>query len=281
MYFAVEAGVIIPRFNNFNEIKNRTVLLPYIYRPLAYETYFFDMYSTGEFVPTSANLEIYGDIPVSRVYLNYTIFGGNSEINSLATNTTPPGAAGPGQDPTSYKLIGGRIGLEYSNLQLGVSATFDRKDFSSYKIGFIPRTRLGGYLNYSFDKFELEAEYIKVAYKLTQANKDTLTSIAPTLEHLPSGPILLPAPQDFNKTFWHANLLYNIQDNFGVYAGYDYIQGKDNIFTEGGINQYNFGGFYNATNSIILKAEYTYQTFTMVNVKGTRGDYLLGASVSF
>ncbi len=278
MQFNLKAGVLIPRFNNFNEIKNRTVLLPYIYRPLAYETYFFDQFGTGEFVPTSANIQVYGDIPIGRAFFNYAVFGGNSETSVLNNNNS---LFGSGQDFTNYKLVGGRLGLEYNDLQFGISATFDRKDLSNYDIGFIPRTRLGGYLNYSIDKFVLEAEYIGVMYKITQANKDTLALLPPTPEDLPSGRIMLPAPQDFNKTFWHMNLLYNIQDNLGVYVGYDYIQGKDNIFTEGGINQYNFGGVYDATNSIILKAEYTFQTFTMVNIKGVRSDILFGASVSF
>jgi len=40
MRFNLKLGLLIPIFNNLNEIKNRTPLLPYIIRPLAYETSF-------------------------------------------------------------------------------------------------------------------------------------------------------------------------------------------------------------------------------------------------
>ena len=37
-FFSLKLGLQIPIFNNLNEIKNRTPLLPYIIRPLVYET---------------------------------------------------------------------------------------------------------------------------------------------------------------------------------------------------------------------------------------------------
>lgn len=274
--FNLKGGVFIPRFDNFNEIKDRTVLLPYIYRPLAYESYFYAQYGMDDFVPTSANVQAYGEILIGNVYFNYTAFYGNSETSVLVTNNA---LFGTGQDPTNYKLYGGRLGLEYNELQLGVSGTLDRKDLSSYHIGYIPRYRIGTYLNYSLDKFEFE--YIKVLYNLSQGNKDTLAALSPTPMHLPSGIIMLPAPQNFDKSFMHLNLLYNIQDNLGVYAGYDYVQAQDNIFTSGGINQLNFGGSYKVTGAIILKVEYTHQVFKMVDINGLRDDYLLGTSISF
>lgn len=273
--FNVKAGVLVPRFNNFNEIKNRTVLLPYIYRPIAYETYFFNQFGTGEFVPTSANLQVYGDFPVGELRLNYAAFYGNSETSLLNTNEDFWGA---GQDPTLYKMYGGRIGAEYENLQLGVSATYDRKNLDDvslgrgskqFNFGFIPRTRLGAYLNYSLAGFELETEYIKVFYELSQANEDTLA--------------LDPSnPDNFDKQYFHANLLYNILDNLSAYVGYDYLSGGENSFITGGLNIYNIGASYRLTNSIILKAQYAYQVYPQyLGSKATRSDYLLGASVSF
>jgi len=274
--FNLKAGVLIPRFNNFNEIKNRTVLLPYIYRPIAYETYFFDQFGTGEFVPTSANLQVYGDIPVGDVSLNYAAFYGNSETKYLNTNSN---FWGPGQDPTVYKMVGGRIGFEYGNLQLGGSITNDRKNLDKvnsgfgmvdYKLGNVPRTRLGAYLNYSVAGFELEAELIKVNYKLTQANKDSLAKMGSFVA------------KTFDKTFYHTNLLYNIFDDLAAYVGYDYLKGEDNAFISGGLNIYNFGASYRVTNSIILKAQYEYQVYpNFYGSQITRNDYLVGASVNF
>ncbi len=272
--FNVKAGVLIPRFNNFNEIKNRTVLLPYIYRPFAYETYFFDQFGTGEFVPTTANLQVYGEIPVGDLSFNYAAFYGNSETGMLNTNRS---FWGPGQDPTSYKLVGGRVGAEYGNLQLGVSATYDRKNLNygyngwqnaEYKLGFIPRTRFGAYLNYSLAGFELEAELIKVYYDISQDKKDSLAM----------NPMW---PSNFDKTYSHVNLLYNIFDNLAAYFGYDYLQGKDNIFISDGLKFYSYGACFRASDALILKAQYVHQNANMWGSKLTRNDYLLGASVSF
>ena len=276
--FNLKGGKLIPRFNNFNEIKNRTVLLPYIYRPIAYETYFFDQFGTGEFVPVSANLQVYGEIPVGDLWLNYAVFYGNSESAMLNNNSN---FWGPGQDPTPYKMVGGRIGAEYGNLQLGASMTYDRKNLDSaksifgiskYNIGFIPRTRVGAYLNYSVAGFDLESELIKVYYDLSQANKNTLA--------------LNPFnPKSFDKTFYHINLLYNFTDQLSAYAGYDYLKGEDNFFISGGLKVYNYGACYKVTDEVILKAQYEHHSFVMsaqgTSTVGTRNDFLLGASVSF
>jgi hypothetical protein len=271
--FNVKAGLLIPRFNNFNEIKNRTVLLPYIYRPVAYETYFFNQFGTGEFVPTSANLQIYGEIPVNDLYLNYAVFYGNSETKMLNTNSS---FWGPGQDPTPYKLVGGRIGVEYNDLQFGASMTYDRKHLDQYNngfstsdlgLGYVPRTRLGAYLNYSIAGFELEGELIKVTYDLTQGQKATLAA----------NPF---NPQNFDKTYYHINLLYNITDDLSAYTGYDYLKGEDNWFISSGLKILNFGASYKATSAVLIKAQYTHQMFTLGS-DGTRNDYLVGASIYF
>jgi hypothetical protein len=272
----VKAGVLIPRFNNFNEIKNRTVLLPYIYRPIAYETYFFDQFGTGEFVPTSANLQVYGEIPAGDLYFNYAAFYGNSETSMLNKNSN---FWGPGQDPTPYKMVGGRIGLTYGDLELGASITNDRKNLKTYNsgfatnaelgLGYIPRTRLGAYLNYSLEGFVLEAELIKVNYDLSQANKDTLAA---------KGPF---SPQSFDKTYYHVNLLYNITDKLAAYAGYDYLKGEENFFIMSGLDAYTFGTCYRVTDAVILKAQYQRQNSSMWGSDINRNDYLVGASVSF
>jgi hypothetical protein len=272
--FNVKAGVLIPRFNNFNEIKNRTVLLPYLYRPIAYETYFFSQYGTGEFVPTSANLQVYGEFALSDAYLNYAVYYGNSETSLLNNNSN---FWGPGQDPTPFKLYGARLGAEYKGLQLGVSMTYDQKNLETYNngfsvgelgIGYVPRTRLGAYLNYSLHGFELEAELIKVSYDLSNDKKDSLAA----------NPL---NPQEFDKTFYHANLLYNINSDLSVYVGYNYLQGEDNFFISEGTKIYNFGASYRVISPILLKAQYAHQEFELVGSEGTRNDYIVGASVSF
>ena len=265
--FNLKAGTLIPSFNSMNEIKNRTILLPYILRPLAYETVYFKQYGLSEFVPVTANLQVYGEIPVSGdLYFNYALYIGNS-----ATLYNNEKSFSYGQDQTSQKLVGGRLGLEYEDLTLGFSYTSDRKDSTGTTIGFIPRQRMGAYLNYSQFGFDLEAEYIGVTYNLTDANKATL-ALNPR------------ATQSYDKKFMHVNLLYNFTDNLGAYAGYDYIQGDDNSFIFEGIDQMSYGTVYRVTNAIILKAQYTRQTFTLLArgaAKGLRNDIAIGASVNF
>jgi len=253
--------------------------LPYIYRPIAYETYFFNLFGTGEFVPISANLQVYGEFPVGDLSLNYAVYYGNSETEMLNNNKS---FLGTGQDPTPYKMVGGRIGAEYKDLQIGGSFTYDRKGLDSasnamgivkYNIGFIPRTRVGGYLNYSVAGFDLEAEIIQVYYKLSDVNKATLAT----------NPM---NPSSFDKTFYHVNLLYNITDQLGAYAGYDYLEGKDNFFIKNGVKIYNFGLSYKVIDEVLLKAQYEHSSFLIttlgtIPIDGTRNDYMLGASVSF
>jgi hypothetical protein len=60
MRFNLKLGLQIPIFNNLNEIKNRTPLLPYIIRPLVYETSFGEIFPIEEFVPARAFVQAYG-----------------------------------------------------------------------------------------------------------------------------------------------------------------------------------------------------------------------------
>ena len=50
----LKLGLQIPTFNNFNEIKNRTPLMPYVVRPLIYETSFQEIIPLEMFAPERA-----------------------------------------------------------------------------------------------------------------------------------------------------------------------------------------------------------------------------------
>jgi len=268
--FNVKAGQLVPKFNNLNEIKNRTVLLPYIYRPLVYETVFNSQFGNEEFIPLYANLEIYGDVTVgNNMRFNYAAYMGNLSTENLIKNTAGLEA---GNDSSRYKMFGGRLGVEYGNLSVGVSGTYDRKNLWAYNIGYVPRERFGAYLNYSIARFELEAEYIRVYNDLSTANKIALDSAIARTPGTPTG---------FNKYYMHVNLLYNITDQLFAYAGYDYLQTQDNTFSKSGLKQPAFGAGYKVNDSIVLKGEYTYQGSTIGTMKVDRNDYLLAASVYF
>jgi hypothetical protein len=77
--FNIKLGLLIPVFNNLNEIKNRTPLLPYIIRPLIYETSFSEFFSgIEEGVPARAFVQASGVIPSGKTKLDYAVYIGNS-----------------------------------------------------------------------------------------------------------------------------------------------------------------------------------------------------------
>jgi hypothetical protein len=270
-YLNIKFGLLVPRFNNFNEIKNRTVLLPYIYRPTIYETVFNSYFNCEEYVPQQAYAQIYGDIPVvGDVRFNYAAFMGNLQNDQLIQNSSPYAIA---NDTSKYKMYGGRLGVEYNNLAFGVSGTWDHKNFWNYGIGYVPRTRFGAYINYSLAGFEFETEYINVKYSVS-AGQEAILQAAPFNPYSPT-------PTGFDKQYFHWNLLYNITDQVYAYAGYDYIKSQDLLFSISGVHQYNFGAGYRVNSSIVIKAQFDTQNSEAFGTPLLRQDYLVGASVYF
>ncbi len=66
MRFNLKLGLLIPIFNNLNWIKNRTPLLPYIIRPLAYETSFSEFILIDVLTPVQAFTQVYGFFPAGK-----------------------------------------------------------------------------------------------------------------------------------------------------------------------------------------------------------------------
>jgi len=116
--FNIKFGLSIPVFNNLNEIKNRTPLLPYIVRPLVYETSFSEFIAVEEFLPARAFLQTYGFVTVGATKLDYALFLGNGpNINS------DPNHGQTGVDTTDSFFVGGRIGIRIGEWKAGLSAT--------------------------------------------------------------------------------------------------------------------------------------------------------------
>jgi hypothetical protein len=167
MRFNLKLGLQIPIFNNLNEVKNRTPLLPYIIRPLVYETSFGEFLPLEEFVPARAFVQAYGFLPAGETKFDYAVYLGNSP--NLNDN---PERGQTGVDTTTAFLVGGRLGIRYRELKLGVSATHEKTN------GFIglapllgrqqadleelPLTRWGGDLSYNLANFSFESELIHV-----------------------------------------------------------------------------------------------------------------------
>lgn len=167
--FTVRLGLQIPIFNNLNEIKNRTPLLPYIVRPLVYESSFSEFLALEEMTPERAFIQTNGFIPISTSKIDYAFYIGNSpNINNNSFNDQT------GIDTTNTLLFGGRIGFRISDLKIGLSATYDKTNAFKYlepivntAEGFlekVQRTRFGGDLSYDFYSLRLESEFIMVDY---------------------------------------------------------------------------------------------------------------------
>lgn len=204
--FNLKIGLLIPIFNNLNEIKNRTPLLPYVIRPLLYESSFSEIIGGfEEGVPARAYAEASGIIPLRKAKFDYAIYIGNSpNIN----NQSDKGQTGV--DTTNTFLVGGRVGVHFKDLKIGVSATHDKvnrqwPESSSEPLIILkemPRIRLGGDLSFHLRQLYFEGEFINVM------SKDDALDI------------------NFNGGFYYGTLGYHVTEQVFVYGGYWYLTGN-------------------------------------------------------
>ncbi|MGH1362530.1 MAG: hypothetical protein ACRBF0_03175 [Calditrichia bacterium] len=170
-HFNLKLGLQIPIFNNFNEIKNRTPLLPYIIRPLAYETSFNETIDIEAFIPGQAFAQAYGFKPIGSAKLDYALYLGNSP-NIIQNNAVL--ADRSGADSTTAILVGGRLGLRLGEVKLGSSVSYDRvNDFKGLEVVFggnadrfelLPRVRFGLDLSANWKSLAFESEFVQVQH---------------------------------------------------------------------------------------------------------------------
>ena len=280
--FKVKGGMLIPKFNNLNEIKNRTPLLPYAYRPLVYEQS-NNMFSNPDYVPQRAYLQAYGSLPLGSVEFDYAAYMGNSEARYIAE----PGNTNfriPGTDTTYSKLFGGRVGLSYENLKVGVSGTLDETNLrqleffgSSLPVGLgdVDRYRIGADVSFDIAGFFAEAEYITVLHNMSseqEAQWDVLS------EQSPMAPFL---GKDLDQYFYYGMLGYEITDNLNVHTLYNVIQSSRVVGFDEGNAGWSGGIAYRPVFPVLLKANYT-RAWSMADGGGfTSNLFMLAASVSF
>ena len=250
--FNLKLGLQIPIFNNFNEIKNRTPLIPYIIRPLVYETAFSENIQVEEYAPKNAYVQIYGFIPSHDWKFDYAIYLGNTANISGQTETGATGRSGT--DTTSSVLIGARVGLRYNEFKFGLSGTRDIVNYfsgtydsiftnvSPFKFKEVPRFRLGGDFSFNYENFNFESEYIQVTYdyKVPDFN--------------------------FDKNFYYATLGYYVSDPMFVFLSYwiteeyypPYTIHNNTKSEELEITVPNIGFAYNVTDKIKIKFHYAY-----------------------
>jgi hypothetical protein len=255
----VKAGLMLPTFNNLNELKNRTPLLPYLFRPFVYETSVANLLNVEDFLPERAFVQVYGSLPLGGLRLDYALHTGNSETSYIATQNRQQVRTGfSGEDGALFKTVGGRIGLRNAaeTFKVGVSGTFDhdnRRDttfadtgiplpnarrFFLAPLGDVARLRVGADLSFTLGSFAFEGEYIGVFHDAKYP-----TSFRGTLD----------------KTFFYGNLLYNITEDFYIYGNYNYLQ-SDVINPEAptaqGLEAFGGGLGYRVTDGIVAKTQY-------------------------
>lgn len=259
--FNLKLGLLLPIFNNLNTIKNRTPILPYVIRPLAYETSFQEFIPVEDFAPLRAFVQAYGFLPIRGMKLDYAAYLGNSpNIASLSSESETMQQTGV--DTTNTFLVGGRIGLSYfDDLKIGVSMTYDKTNFfeaanqlifqstdrlllgTERDFGNVPRTRFGGDFSFRYKNFAFESEFIKVRHDEDIQNAD------------------------LDRDFYYFTLGYRFKEKLFVYASYwdvrlDYtiasvVKDEVQIFVvDGDIIVPNFGMSYSINDRISIKAHF-------------------------
>jgi hypothetical protein len=241
----LKLGLLLPTFNRLNEIKNRTPLLPYIARPIAYETSFSEFIATEDYTPERAFAQLYGLLPLDEIRLEYAIYVGNSpNIN----NDSQKGQTGV--DTTTSFLVGGRLGVRLPVVSLGFSLSRDRDNRFQQVSDFFeilekqpayetPRTRLGADFSSDFDPYYLEAEIIW--HKLAEKGK-----------------------LDLERNFYYVTLGYIPRDNWHFYVNYAKTKDVFEINNEK-VESLSFGlpsvgVAWHLNDRMVFKFQYTYVT---------------------
>ncbi|MCH8954131.1 porin [candidate division KSB1 bacterium] len=246
MRFNLKLGLLVPIFNNLHEIKNRTPLLPYIIRPLAYETSFSEFILIDVLTPVQAFAQVYGFLPAGEAKFDYAVYVGNSpNINN------DPSISQTGIDTTATFLFGGRLGFRHGELKLGLSATYDKDNSAEVlapelniprtELSSIPRIRFGGDLSCNFANFSFESEFIKVSLE-----KDN-----PKLER--------------NLDFYYATLGYHFTEALFIYGSYWFLDShaalpalpNERKVEDDDVKVATIGASYNMMDRVRLKAQFS------------------------
>lgn len=230
--FSLKAGLLIPRFNNLNEVKNRMPYLPYVLRPFIYEATYSEVVGDLEnYVPHRAFLQGYGEIELGHsLALDYALYLGDSEADFFATEDTEF-AFQSGVDTTMNFLLGGRLGLKTSSFKIGTSLTLDKDNLAAFELGSVRRTRIGGDLSFTVSRFSFESEIIAVKHESV-------------------------ANVELDKLFYYLTLQYDFTDKFFGYMFHSRVRDDFDPVSKNGISAYSPGVGYRVMDTIVIKAQY-------------------------
>lgn len=223
----VKGGLLIPKFNNLNEIKNRTPLLPYVTRPYVYEQSYKNLIGNGDYVPQRAYGQVYGTLPVGEAELDYAAYVGNSDPGYLTSGDASYPVSGT--DTTYSKLFGGRVGVQYEGVKAGVSGSIDEANMREVDLsilqttvpaglGDVDRYRLGADLSFDVNDFFVESEIISVTYSLTDEQEAQWDG----LRQQPSYSGVLG--EDLDQLFYYGAVGYQVTSNFDVHVLYNAVE---------------------------------------------------------
>jgi hypothetical protein len=244
--FNIKAGLLIPTFNNLNEIKNKTPLLPYILRPLVYEDAAADLFKISDFLPERAYFQVYGQFPLGKYKLDYAAYIGNSEPEFV--NSGISGVDLRGADTTTFKLLGGRVGIHTEYFKAGVSLTRDKDNQTLLGLGPISRTRVGGDLSFQVGQLSFEGEVISVYEPLTNVQKFMLEAVSDRSYGM--------VGKSFSKLFYYGLVNYDFSDKIFGYVTYQYANDKINFMLRNGVKGYSAGVGYRPIEDVVLKLQY-------------------------
>jgi len=291
----LKAGIFYPRFAAFNEIKNRFPLIPYIYRPVIYESSMQQIFDFADFVPETGALQIYGSYFVEKFSFEYALFAGNAEKTFFNSAAIPLFTKLQGVDTSDFKVFGGRIGAKAKLGNLGIyeggfSYAVDKDKETNKLLGFAPSPvrRYFGVLSrnrYAFDfsanlfNFYLAAEHITVKYKPDQKQKNTLQQAKQLIES--SGK---KGSVGFDKRFYYVTLGYTIFDKIMLYGSYSYMEDKLIYLLTEGFELGSGGLSYMYNDNVTFKFQYSYiynKSKTFNSEKDILYPFLVGISVYF
>ncbi|MEM1092961.1 MAG: hypothetical protein AAGJ10_00040 [Bacteroidota bacterium] len=264
----VQLGLRIPEFNNLNTIKNRTPLLPYIARPLAYETALAGiLLDTEAFAPQHSFLSASGTYPVGGVRLDYSAHLGNQEdfVTAEGSNTFPTGT-----DVSLAKAYGGRIGIRHRSLKAGLSGTSDTRTTDVIRVGDVERVRIGADLSFTLNRFSFEAEWTEVISILSDAQQQQLDRIQAE-QTIPQVSVSL------DKRFYYVTLGYYLTDTVFAYGIVSQLFDAENIRTDDGILFLSGGMTYRPIDPVVFKVQYVHGQLKANPILDYTGSYVFAA----
>lgn len=268
--FVIKTGFIVPTFNNFNEIKSKFPLIPYVFRPIIYESN-NTVAGPDIYLPQHAAIQINGTFNLPVLKIDYALFGGNSDfIIKKADFAMNPS----GTDSTNFKLGGGRLGMRVSNVKLGVSSSYDyygNGDVNSYlayasdtslkPLGRMPRTRVGADLSFSVLGFNFEAEAVRVMVNAKGSEKKKLDAIVNS-----TGSSFFPIHKDLKKDFAYGALTYTFLENYDITGMLGYI--RDHATSINPSYEWSACAGYHVNDAVTIKAQIK-NVFTNPEEKGS------------